>query len=101
MQRELTGRKLWPCVNNDGQIDPSSPCETNLGFVVGGELVIEMSSVAAINTEGCNVVLTCANCGRPKRWFSKKSAVQAAFYKYQERDVADLIESRKENGETD
>lgn len=62
---------LWPCV------DPA--CGTNLGNIANGELVIDLDGVKIVNTQGINVVLTCAKCGRPKVWFSKPSAIKVAF----------------------
>lgn len=87
-QRRSTGRKEWPCV---GVNDQEKPCNQNLGNVIAGELVIDLSAVEIVNSEGVNVVLTCKQCGRPKRWFAKESAVQKAYLDYQNRSTAQQV----------
>ncbi len=93
-QARFTGRKLWPCV---GVNDQEKPCDQNLGNVIAGELVIDLTAVEIVNSEGVNVVLTCKNCGRPKRWFAKESAVQKAFHDYDRRGIAQEVVNVQRN----
>jgi hypothetical protein len=77
----MDNRKEWPC--------PS--CQTNLGFVVGGEIAIDLNSVANITTQGVNTVFVCKKCGRQKSWFAKNMAISDAFIKNLGENIAEHL----------
>lgn len=77
-------RKDWPCANQD--------CAKNLGTVINGELVIELSATANVNTNGANIELTCSQCGRVKTWYAKEAAIFKAYRDYERRGVARAIQ---------
>lgn len=76
-------RKQWPCPNTD--------CGANLGTVVNGELVIDLTSVVNISTNGANVELLC-KCGRTKTWYAKEAAVAKAYREYEHRGIARALQ---------
>ncbi len=90
---KVPGRKEWPCVDPECMVDVFVNGEavkrrTNLGTVVDGELAVDLSNVSVISSNGVNMVLTCAVCGKPKTWFAKESACLIAVENYRARRSA-------------
>ena len=65
----MTGKE-WICIE----------CETVLGSVVGGELVIsDQIPGDHIRTNGPNLVIQCPACERTKTWYTSDQIVRAIY----------------------
>lgn len=59
----------WLCIS----------CGKVLGHVLGGELTPEVAGCSQIRTRGPNLVVTCAQCGAEKCWYTADPIVRALY----------------------
>ena len=82
----MTDSGKWPCAN----------CGENLGNIAFGELAVLKEGCAVINTDGVNLVLTCAKCGVTKVWFAKAPSIENAFIDALVNKIADRFQRKQD-----
>lgn len=69
----------WYCVTQN--------CDNVLGHVLHRDLVLDLSAITTVNTDGTALAVTCSECGMPKVWYPGAEDALIGAYKAMRRDL--------------